>query len=101
MDTGRFEFPDIGPGITIFSDSAPLPKGPTPITVAVEFMRFDFGQGTVTSDFPKEFDPQERVPNPVLTVYYVDDGTLFRVGVTNLAQLPINTLTVRWWRLDV
>ncbi len=100
-DTGRFDFANIGQNITIYSEPEDLPRGPTPITVAVEFIRFDAGQGTVTADFPPPKEPLQRFPNPVLTVYYVEDGRFFRVGVTNVASLPINDLTVRWWRLDV
>lgn len=100
-DSGRFQFGNIGQDFTIFSEVVDLPNGPVPITVAVEFMQFDFSPGTVTSDFPKEHEPVQRIPNPVLTVYYVDDGRFFRVGVTNLASLPINALVVRWWMLGV
>lgn len=98
---GRFQFPDIGQNFTVYSETVELPRGPAPITVAVEFIRFDAGQGTVTGDFPPPNEPQQRFPNPVLTVYYVDDGTRFRVAATNLMSLPINELVVRWWRLDV
>lgn len=69
--------------------------------MAVEFIRFDAGQRTVTSDFPPPGEPQQRFPNPVLTVYYVDDEGTFRVAATNVASLPISEMTVRWWRLDV
>jgi hypothetical protein len=101
VDTGRFRFPSIGQNFTIYSEAEVLPRGPVPITVAVEFIQFDAGQGTITGDFPAPDEPLQRFPNPVLTVYYVDDETRFRVGVTNVASLPISDLTVRWWRLDV
>ncbi len=100
-DSGRFQFPNIDQNFTVYSDAEALPRGPAPITVAVEFIRFDFGQGAVTGDFPPPNQPLQRLPNPVVTVYYVDDGARFRVGVTNVASLPINDLVVRWWRVDV
>lgn len=85
----------------MFSEAVDLPSGPAPITVAIEFMSFDAGPGSVTIDFPKDHDPQEQIPNPVLTVYYVENNKFFRVGVTNLASLPIIDLVVRWWLLNV
>jgi len=99
--SGRFQFPNLSQGFTAYSDAEGLPNGPAPITVAVESIRFDAGQGTVTGDFPQPGEPLQRFPNPILTVYYVDDGRRFRVAATNVASLPINELTVRWWRLDV
>lgn len=100
-DSDRFDFANIGQNVTIYSEARDLPNGPAPITVAVEFIRFDAGQGTVTGDFPPANEPLQRFPNPILTVYYVDDGRRFRIGVTNVASLPINELVVRWWLLGV
>lgn len=100
-DTDRFDFANIGQNVTVYSEARDLPNGPAPITVAVEFIRFDAGQGTVTGDFPPANEPLQRFPNPILTVYYVDDGRRFRIGVTNVASLPINELVVRWWLLGV
>ncbi len=98
---GRFQFPGMGRNVTIFSEVEDLPNGPVPITVAVEFMQVDAGQGSVTGDFPEAGQILERGPNVALTVYYVDDGTRFRVAATNIAAFPINELIVRWWRMDV
>jgi len=99
-DSGRFELPGLNPNFTVFSDSEPLPRGIVPITVAVEFM--DTQSGSISGDFPPPNRPQQReIPNVSLTVYYVNDGTRFRVGATNLSAIPITRLTVRWWRLDV
>lgn len=100
-DTDRFDFANIGQNFTVYSEPRDLPRGPAPITVAVEFIRFDAGQGTVTGDFPPANEPLQRFPNPILTVYYVDDARRFRIGVTNVASLPINELVVRWWLLGV
>ncbi len=100
VDTGLFQLPPLGRDFTVYSVAEPLPRGPVPITVAVEFM--DTERGLVTGDFPDPNQPQPREwPNVSLTVYYVDDGSRFRVAATNLSAVPINTLTVRWWRLDV
>ncbi len=98
---GRFQFGNIDRNVTIYSEPVDLPRGPAPITVAVEFIEFDANPSTVSSGDPTPGEPQQRLPNPVLTVYYVDDGTFFRVAATNFASLPINQLVVRWWRLDV
>jgi hypothetical protein len=99
-DTGRFQLPALGPNFTVYSDIEPLPNGPAPITVAVEFMETQ--NGPIRADFPPPNEPQPREwPTVTLTVYYVEDGRFFRVAATNLSAVPIGTLIVRWWRLDV
>jgi hypothetical protein len=99
-DTGRLELPGLSPNFTVYSDVEDLPRGPAPITVAVEFM--DTQSGPIRSDFPPANEPQPREwPNVTLTVYYVDDGSGFRVAATNLSAVPVTRLFVRWWRLDV
>jgi hypothetical protein len=101
-DTGRFEFESLNGNFTVYSETADLPRGPAPITVAVEAIEFDLGPGLVTGDFPPPNQPQQRQwPNVSLTVYYVEDGNRFRVAVTNLSAIFILRLTVRWWRMDV
>ncbi len=99
-DSGRFQLPGLNPDFTVYSDVEPLPNGPAPITVAVEFMETQ--NGPIRVDFPPPNEPQPREwPNVSLTVYYVEDGRFFRVAATNLSAVPIGILVVRWWRLDV
>jgi hypothetical protein len=99
-DTGLIELRGLNPNFTVYSDVEPLPNGPAPITVAVEFMETQ--NGPIRVDFPPPNAPQPREwPNVSLTVYYVEDGRFFRVAAANLSAVPIGTLVVRWWRLDV
>ena len=66
-----------------------------PITLGVQFM-----DPAVTSEQPPAGTVEHSVPNVALTVYYVE-GNRFRIAATNLSQIRIENLVVRWWALQV
>lgn len=93
--TDVFEFINLRRNMNMFSDPIEHRVDPNPpITLAV--VKADPGQVT-------EVDPppgQENRQVVALTVYYLDDGQRFRIGVMNpQIGMDYDSLVVQWWAL--
>jgi hypothetical protein len=86
----------LSPGETVFSRR--LQHGFTqnpPITLAI-----DNSAPQITGDNPDQ-QLREPWPNLALTVYYLNNGRFFRIGVTNVSrQLSFEDFIVHWWALQ-